>query len=369
MADHQTSRDNSRRWRPTSGRIVQLLLAGAGLVTFGLLVGNVDFAEVTRTGASLPLLAGVVLALAAVNYWFDTASWWLVCDSRNRPSLRSLMSIRVRSEALTNTLPGGALIGEPMKVMLLSRSAGISRAEATTSFLLSKFSIIVGQVVYVVTGVILSYDAMNAASERVFGTAHFATLVLGIALLVLLLMVTLLGAMVWFQPMLRWLIPTSRDGRWPQRWNRLVAEAHGIESLVAEAARRHRWTLALSVLCAVIAWALNGVESYIILRWLDVDVSFTQAYAIDAVSCIARMVLFVLPIGIGGQDWTVTGLLSVHGIADPIGTSARLVVLKRGREFFVIAVGLVMLAVSGYTSRVRKAVTVESSVGDLGGDR
>ena len=101
----------------------------------------------------------------------------------------------------------------------------------------------------------------------------------------------------------------------------------------------------LSLLCAFLAWALNAVEAYLIIRWLGIDGTFMQLYAIDSVSCVIRMVLFVLPIGIGGQDWTITGLMMAHGFSDPVGASATLVTLKRGREFLVIAIGLLLLLV------------------------
>jgi hypothetical protein len=312
---------------------------------FAMLVRNVDFSRVVAAAEHpLPLLLAGILGLALVNYSFDTMSWWLVCG-RHRPSFLTLMSIRARAEAITNTLPGGALIGEPMKVSLLLRATTMSRAEATTSFLLSKFSLITGQVFYVVVGVALSYQVINGASNQRFGTDNFAWLVLGIAMTILLLMVTLVVAMVWLQPMLRWLVPTRRTGRWPRRWNLLVAEAHAIESLVANAARQQGWQLGLSILCGFIAWSFNAIEAYLIVHALGIGGTFAQIYAIDSVSCIVRMVLFVLPIGIGGQDWTIAGLMGAYGFADPVGASARLVTLKRGREFLVIGIGLVLLLV------------------------
>jgi hypothetical protein len=325
------------------GRIVQGILAIAGFGMFAMLVRKVDFTEVASSALySFPLLIAGILALAFINYSFDTLSWWLVCGER-RPSFWTLMSIRARTEALTNTLPGGALIGEPMKVTLLLRSTAMSRAEATTSFLLSKFSLIVGQVFYVVLGVAISYPSINRTSIQTFGTEDFAWLVLSAALAVLALVVVLVAAMVWVQPMMRWLVPTRRTGRWHRRWNAMVVEAHAIEGLIARAARRQGALLMLSVLCGFIAWSLNAVEAFLIVRWLDIGGTFTQIYAIDSVSCIVRMVLFVLPIGIGGQDWTIAGLMMAHGFSDPVGASAKLVALKRAREFFVIGIGLVLL--------------------------
>jgi uncharacterized membrane protein YbhN (UPF0104 family) len=342
------------------GRIVQALLALAGFGTFAMLVRKVEFGQIiSAPSGSFPLLVLAIIALAFINYSFDTLSWWLVAGEQ-RPSFWRLMSIRARAEALTNTLPGGALIGEPMKVMLLLESSTMSRAEATTSFLLSKFSIIVGQICYVVLGVALSFTIINNASHSAFGTGHAGWLVLGVSITMLALMIALLAAMVWMQPLMRWLLPTVPTTKWRRRWNLFVAEAHAIEALIARAARRGGGALMLSLLCAFIAWALNAVEAYLIVRWLGIDGTFMQLYAIDSVSCVIRMVLFVLPIGLGGQDWTITGLMMAHGFSDPVGASASLVTLKRGREFLVIAIGLILLLVMP-----RRAQVVQQSPADL----
>lgn len=329
--------------RPTVGRIVQGALAVAGIGMFAYLARNVSFANVADAGTALLLLSAVLLVLTAVNYSLDTLSWWLVCGAK-RPSFWTLTAIRLRCESLTNILPGGAVIGEPMKVMQLLRTTTMTTAEATTSFLLAKFCIIIGQVLYVILGVLFSYAVLSGGGESIFGTEHFGLLVLGVVVVIFLLLLSLLGAMIWFQPMLRFLAPTEREGRWGHLWNRLVAEAHSIEQLVATAGRQQGGKLVAGVLCGFLSWSLNGVEAYLILHVLGVDATFTQAFAIDAVSCVIRMVIFILPIGIGGQDWAITGLMTVHGIANPVGASAQLAVMKRAREFVVIGLGLVMLA-------------------------
>lgn len=321
---------------------MQGVLAVAGIGMFAYLARNVSFAHVANAGTALLLLSLALLVLTAINYSLDTLSWWLVCGAK-RPSFLTLTAIRLRCESLTNVLPGGAIIGEPMKVMHLLRATTMTTAEATTSFLLAKFCIIIGQVLYVVIGVLFSYAVLSGRGEATFGTEHFGLLVLGVVVVILLLLLSLLGAMIWFQPMLRFLVPTEREGRWGHLWNRLVAEAHTIEQLVATAGRQQGGKLLAGVFCGFLSWSLNGVEAYLILHVLGVDATFAQAFAIDAVSCVIRMVIFILPIGIGGQDWAITGLMTVHGIANPVGASAQLAVMKRAREFVVIGVGLVML--------------------------
>jgi glycosyltransferase 2 family protein len=340
------------------GRIVQGILALAGFGLFVSLVREFDLGAVDAfSPTSLVLLAAAIAGLAVVNYTFDTASWWLICGAK-RPSFLTLTSIRLRCEAITNILPGGAMVGEPMKIALLAQASGMTRAEAATSFLLSKFAIIVGHIGYVVLGVALSYSLVNDASESVFGTAHVATIALVVALGLFLVLIGMLAAMVWVRPMARWLLPSRRGGRWSGRWNTLVAELQRIEELIGEARRDGAGRLVLALVCGFIAWSFNAVEAYVVVRWLGVDLSFTDVYAIDAVSSVVRMILFVVPIGIGGQDLAIRELMSVYGVAAPLSTAAAVVLLKRGREFAVVGIGLVLLALATRRERSPVAASV-----------
>ncbi len=356
---------STSRWKVSW--IVQPVLAVVGIGLFTLLVRHVDFTAIPSWSTrSLPRLLAMIAALMVVNYWIETVSWWLVCGD-DRPPLRTLISIRLRGEAITNTLPGGALIGEPMKIGMLMRQTTMSRAEATTCFLLGKFTLISGQAAYVVTALALSYGLINTASARVFGTSHLAAFVLIAAAGIFLAMAALLGAMIWFQPMQRWLVPTSRDRRWSDRWNALVAEVHRVEELLSDATRRQGGRMSIAVVCAFIAWSLNGVEAWLILHWLGAGLGLHDAYAIDGVSAVVRMVVFVIPIGLGGQDWTIAGLMSMHGVPDAVGVAARLVVLKRAREFTVIAIGLVMLLVMARRwNRSVESLSDEGTTGSSG---
>ena len=339
----QREERSKKQFRFPIGRILQIILALGGITFFALLARNVDFGAIPSASLeSLPFFVLIILGLLLLNYSFDTASWWIICGEK-RPSLWTLALIRLRCEAVTNVIPGGAVIGEPMKVGFLMNASGMTRPEATTSFLLSKFVLILGQIVYIFVGLALSYSVLNNVSESVFGIGDFAMVVLGGALAVLLILLTLAASMVLWQPMKTKLSFSERDGWIARWWNIGLKELREIETLVAQEFRRHRYRLFLSVLFSFIAWSLNGVELYVIVRWLGIDATFWQIYSIDAVSVVVRMVVFVIPIGLGGQDWTIRSLVAAHSLPQPEITAARMVVLKRAREFFVIGLGLVLL--------------------------
>lgn len=338
--DQQSPQAGSKRF--PLDKLLQGIFALVGVGMFFLLVSKADFGHLTDSQQqTLPGFALAILAVATATFLFDTLAWWLLFDG-HRPSFWRLATIRLRAEAFTNALPGGALIGEPMKIVFLRQSSEMTRAEATTPYLLSRFAMIVGQVFYIVAGVALSYDAMNRGHMRLGGT-RFSTVVLAAAIGVLLLLTTLLAALVWFKPLVRWLNPSQGEGQWHRRWNVIVAELHSIEEMIARSARNNGLRLFLALLLSFAAWSLNGVELYLILRWLDPGASLSQGYALDAVSSVIRMVLFVIPSGIGAQDWTVTGLMAAFGFADPVSTSGKIVVMKRSREFIAILLGLVLL--------------------------
>ncbi|MCE2503665.1 MAG: flippase-like domain-containing protein [Chlorobi bacterium] len=345
---------SKKQFRFPIARVLQIILAISGLTFFTLLARKVDFGDIPSASLdSLPLCILIILGLLLVNYTFDTASWWIVCGEK-RPSLWTLALIRLRCEAVTNVIPGGAVIGEPMKVGFLMNASGMTRAEATASFLLSKFVLILGQIVYIFVGLALSYTVINNVSESIFGVGDFAMVVLGGALAVLLIILTFAASMVLWQPMNRKFSYSERDGWIAHWWNIGLKELREIEALVAQEFRRHRYRLFLAILFSFIVWSLNGVELYFIVRWLGIDASFTQIYSIDAVSVVVRMVVFVIPIGLGGQDWTITGLVAAHGLPQPETTAARMVVMKRAREFFVIGLGLLLLLVMPRREERRK---------------
>lgn len=330
-----------RRFSPA--RIIQIVLGVTGITLFVLLIRDIDFDTLPASSLdSLPQLILTMLALLAVNYTCDTASWWLVSGPK-RPSIGRLMSIRARCEAITNLIPGGAVIGEPYKIGLLRNASGMSRAEATTSFLLSKFVLIIGQTLYIFLGLALSYGVINRVSRAEFGVGNFGAFVLVGALFILLFVLTLAVAMVRFQPVNNRLRLTEKESRRHRWWNIAVTELREIEIVLAREFRRQRFRIPVAIVLSFIAWSLNGIELYVIARWLGVDATLPEIYAIDAVSVVVRMVVFVIPIGMGGQDWTIAGLAAAHGLDNPRITAGRMVVMKRVREFAVVAVGLVLL--------------------------
>lgn len=319
-----------------------MILAIGGLVLFFLLAREVNFNDIPKASlGTLPGFIATILVLLVLNYTFDTASWWVVCGEK-RPTLWQLMLIRLRCEAITNVIPGGGFIGEPMKVSFLT-GYGMSRAEAGASFILSKFVLILAQIIYVFLGLALSYKVINQVSESVFGVRDFAAYVLAGALVVLLIILGLSAGMIWFQPLNNRFSFSEKEGRLHRWWNIILTELRETEMLAASEFRQNRYRLILGVIFSFIAWSLNGIELYVIVRWLGINASFVQIYSIDAVSVVIRMVIFVIPIGMGGQDWTIRGLVTAHGFSDPATTAARMVVLKRTREFLVIGVGLLLL--------------------------
>jgi uncharacterized membrane protein YbhN (UPF0104 family) len=184
---------------------------------------------------------------------------------------------------------------------------------------------------------------INAVSEEAFSVENFGLIVLAGALLILGVILSIAAAMIWFEPMNNRLRFTTRTGRIARTWNLILRELREIEHLVAREFRRHPWRFALAIIFSFISWSFNGVELWAIAVWLDIPISFQQAYAIDAVSVVVRMVIFVIPIGMGGQDWTIAGLTAAHAIPDPTASAARMVLMKRSREFFVIGIGLLLL--------------------------
>jgi len=96
------------------------------------------------------------------------------------------------------------------------------------------------------------------------------------------------------------------------------------------------------LLCAVpfmMEWLVEGAETLLILRLLDVPIGLAEALVIDALGSLLRVLVFFVPAGLGVQDAATILLLRHFGVPDPIALGTAAVVVKRTKEVFWIVAG------------------------------
>src|SRR5262249_24740131 len=91
-------------------------------------------------------------------------------------------------------------------------------------------------------------------------------------------------------------------------------------------------------------WLCEGLETFLIFACLGVPIGFGQALAVDGLGSLLRVLVFFVPAGIGIQDAAQGMLLGGLGVPDPVAAGTAFVVVKRTKEIFWIAIGLLLLA-------------------------
>src|SRR5262249_8564336 len=90
-------------------------------------------------------------------------------------------------------------------------------------------------------------------------------------------------------------------------------------------------------------WFAEAGETWVLLRLLGIDLSFSMVLAFEPVVSFARSAAFFIPAGLGVQDAGYMAFLRQAGIPDAVTRAAAFVLLKRFKELVWIALGWILL--------------------------
>lgn len=319
------------------------------------LVGHVGF-----FGFGL-LLLPQLLALTAESFG------WKLTFRTIGPELRlsALLRVRLSTEALAQSLPLGVAFAESMKPLLLRRHAGVPAAVSVTGMAARKHLLLVAQSVYVLAFGALGFAHLQSASQATIGREGLGVMAIGmsgvLAGMALFMALALRnsgvarGALVWLRQ-----IPLAGFRTWLSQRERAFSAA---DSAVSAYFRTPAGRSLAPATFFFVAWSIEAVETYLILRALGVEASFITLASMEIVLCIVRNAAFLLPAGLGVQDVGYVTLLAALGVPDAASVGAAFVLLKRGKELFWIAVGYVLLSVDFAPSSMSTNARCASSAG------
>ena len=153
-------------------RIFWLLLLG------GLLLWAVYSAPLSEIWATLKLLKlwqiAVLIVVNALVMALITARWWFIvhAEKSSLPFL-PLIGFRLAAFGMSYFTPGPQVGGEPLQVLYLQRSYGLTFARATASVIMDKLIELLGNVIFLAIGlvVISSFGFLSLSEMQVTGTA------------------------------------------------------------------------------------------------------------------------------------------------------------------------------------------------------
>ncbi len=343
------------------GRGLLVLRVASGLCALSLLLWTfhgVDFGRVSASvgGVGIPGLL-LIAAPALLSLCLECVGWGSVFRSLGqRVAWRSIVRVRLMTEAVAQTLPLGVIWAESLKPTLLWRHSRVPGERAVAGLVARKYLLVGSQAVSVALCSAFGFATLQHLSLRLTGHAAFAWGAFGVSALLGCLAMGIGGAFARGRVAHRLYAVLRRvpNARLRNALGRRRASFSNTDGLT-----EHYFSLGFlrsSLRPGVFflaGWLCESLESYFILKLLGVELDFFQVASVEVMLSFVKNVLFVLPSGIGVQDVGYVSCLTALGVPDALTVGAAFSALKRGKELFWAAVGYLLLA-----SEARPKLTV-----------
>lgn len=311
-------------------RVLKIFYIAAGLALLGLVIAQVDAAEVWARARMIGWIGmALVIALYAAAFAIDSFTWQMAMAGvpLNARWLWRAFKVRMVGETFNNVLPAAGMGGEPVKAMLLNKHYGIGYREGTASIILGRTINMVSQMLFLAVGLgVVWFSALPG---------HFKTMA-GVGLLGFVAAT----AVFFYAQRLR---VASLTGTWLGRrsWSRRINDIlHHIQDMderLIHFYTRNRARFAAAIALAFVNWVGGVAEIYVMMLFLGHPVSFAEAWMIEAAVQLVRTAGFLIPATIGVQEgafFLVCGLVTGQ---PALGVAVAL--LRRGRELVWLLLG------------------------------
>ncbi len=305
------------------------LLVGLGL--FFWILSTADLSAVWRQVRNLHWRFGLIFLFYGFVFWLDTQGWRFALTPAAQSRLRwgDLFRTRLAGEAVNYVTPAAWIGGEPVKAVLLLRRHGIPLADGMASVVVAKTTFVFSMLLFVLTGLGVAVWSGSLPSNVVgwiWVVFPAATLLMGLFLI-----------FQFFKPftrgsnLIRWMGPG---------WLKKVAEKvlpwdQAIDAFYRQSPK----AVFLSLAFHFLGWLAGVMEVYLILRFLQIPVSLTTAWSIEAVWVLLRAGAFLIPASLGASEGISLAICVGLGIGAVSGVALGLV--RRARELLWVGLGLV----------------------------
>lgn len=301
-----------------SKRLIALMVAVVLLYGAIALLGDVRALRATLSSYAWWTF-GAALALSLGNYLLRFLKWDFylkLLDVRGVPFAESF-SVYLAGFAMSVT---PAKAGEVFKSALLASARGVPVARTAPIVIADRLTDLISLIAMVAAGGVLFPGGWIVALLA-------SCLVVGLMLFVLV------------RPLGEWAIAQTERFAVGRRFAPKVREAYDALRLLASP-RALLWPTAISA----VAWALEALGLWLILRGLGAQASVALAFFVYATGTLAGAVA-MLPGGLGGAEATMIFLLvtlSHHGIAEPSAKAGTLL-CRLATLWFAVLLGALAL--------------------------
>lgn len=315
-----------------------------GIVVLGIMVTQLDFAEVWKGLQHAGYWFFAVVFLWAFLYIFNTASWYIIIKSQEKEEDKRtipfwlLYKLSVSGFALNYATPGGLMGGEPYRIMELTPRIGVERA--TSSVLL-----------FVMTH-IFSHFWFWLLSIPLFLLTQPVNFFMGTMLSVIGLVCILA---IWFflsgykkglaVRSMNLLGHISGVRNWAKKYiTENKEQLENIDKQIAALHNQDKKTFISIVLIELACRICSALEIFFILLVLFPSVNYLNCILIISFTTLFANLLFFMPLQLGGREGGF--LMSVSGLGLTTSAGIFVALIVRIRELIWTAIGLLFIKIS-----------------------
>jgi len=296
----------------------------ASLLYFAL--RNAPLTEILQTLQQLQLWQVLTLLLInALIYALITLRWWIIvrAESRSLPYF-PLLAVRLAVFGVSYFTLGPQVGGEPLQVLYLQRKYGITYTRATASVLMDKL------LEFLANFFLLAVGLTSVLQAGIISTNGSSSLV-SLSGLILLCVWPPIHIIL----MMRGIYPVSSVLRKISN-NKFARFIFASERMAGTFCRRHLAALLSAIAVSILAAIGMVSEFFLITRFLQIELSFSQTIAAWTAGWLAFLV--PLPGGLGALEASQVFALGAFGISAASAISVTFLI--RGRDLLIGGLGL-----------------------------
>lgn len=299
-----------------------------GCILFAAVCRKVSWPDLTVLLSQIGWGIIPVMLVYPVMMLFHSADLQSLLPARYRSpeNFAQIFSIRVAGDSINKITPFLDVGGEPLKVFLMVRRAGIRLTDAVTAIVVSRVGFILSEIIFI-----------SAAWMLMWGFYPYPAVNLPILISLIMSVVYLGSALVMQMRGAVKLVPRIAPllGITPE--NHVWEEA---DLQLRQFYKKSFPGFLSSVVWQLAAWAFGSLEVYLFFKALGVDTGIMQALIFQAMLQSVKTLSFMIPGNLGAQEGGL-GLIAVHfGYTATDGFALSLV--KRFRQVVWLAIGILV---------------------------
>lgn len=311
--------------------IAERFLLVGGLLLFGFLLHRLGLGSVVENLELVGMGVFLIIAQELLAYTANTLGW-LAAFTPPRPKIPffPLLGARIIGDAINYVTPTAGLGGEFIRARLMRGMA--QGTQVVASITVAKVSQVVGQIAFVVLGLIVILDEIPLPPNARRGILLGVVVLSGLVAVLVFMQRRGLFTLVWRFAEKIGVAQTAPD---------LTRQLHRLDAEIRKFHLNANGAFVLSSGLFFLGWVLGVVEVYLILWLLDVPASLELATKIEILSVAFDGMFFFVPAKLGTQEAGKVLIFQTLGLDPSKGLSFG--ILRHIRELSWSLIGLGML--------------------------